>query len=63
MLLLLQGLGDVTDARLLGRLLGSRDTPKESRLVLHSPVVLVDGAIEACEALFRLLRTVTVLGM
>jgi hypothetical protein len=55
------------EARLLGRLLGSRvplGTPKESRLTPNSPTP--DGVVDAADAAdtrFGLLRTVTEFGM
>lgn len=62
MLLLLPGLWDATEARLLGRLLGSRDTPKDKRLTPGSPVLIAE-LVEACDVRLLLLLTVTVLGM
>ena len=68
MLLLLPGLcWEATEARLLGLLLlGSRvpvDIPKDSRLTPESPKPLTDEAVEAAEARFLLLLTVTVFGI
>jgi hypothetical protein len=51
------------EARLLGRLLGSREllaTPKESRLTPESPT---PDAVDAVDTRFVLVRTVTVFGM
>jgi hypothetical protein len=51
------------EARLLGRLLGSRELlaiPKESRLTPESPT---PDAVDAVDTRFVLVRTVTVFGM
>ena len=53
---------DDTEARLLGRLLGV-GTPNERRLVPKSGPPLTDETAEACDVRFRLLRSVTLLGM